>query len=109
MTPEGKIKSMVKTLLASFDIQPAAKAGKFSHAAGWYFMPGQAGFGVKGIPDFIGHYHNTFWSLETKAPGKKPTGFQHLQIKAIAASGGKVFAVDGEESLKIFEAWLNKI
>ena len=106
-TPEGKVKNMVKDLLADYDIQPAAKAGTFLVAAGWYYMPVQgASFGVKGIPDFIGQYRGMFWAIETKAPKKKPTGFQQLQINTIRCSGGAVFVVDGEESLTKFEGWL---
>ena len=106
MTPESKIKALVKALLAKYDIRPAKDAGTFSEAAGWYFFPSQNGLGVKGIPDILGHYHGRFWAIETKAPGKEPTGFQALQIAAIRCSGGAVFVVDGEESLKKFEKWL---
>jgi len=106
VTPEGKIKALVKALLAKYDIRPAKDAGTFSEAAGWYFMPGGTGYGTKGIPDILGHYRCRFWAIETKAPGKEPTGFQALQIAAIRCSGGAVFVVDGEESLEKFEEWV---
>ena len=105
-TEESKIKKLVRELLLRYDIQPASKAGTFTTAAGWYVMP--VPWGVRGIPDFIGHYHGKFWACETKAPGRKPTGFQLLQIEALRASGVEVFVVDGAESLKKFEEWLNK-
>lgn len=108
-TPEGKIKSAVKALLAAYDIRAAKDAGAFDTASGWYFMPTTAGLGVKGIPDFLGHFHGVFFGIETKAPGKKPSGFQALQLNAIDCSGGAVFVVDGVESLDVFKAWLDEI
>jgi len=108
MTPEGKIKHLVKALLAKYDIRPAKDAGTFSSAAGWYFMPGSSGYGTRGVGDFLGHYHGRFWAVETKAPGKEPTGFQALQIAAIRCSGGAVFVVDSAESLKKFGEWLSR-
>ncbi len=107
-TPEGKVKDMIKKILAKYKIYPASKAGAFpKDANGWYYMPVSASaFGVAGIPDFIGHYKGIFWSIEAKAKGKKPTGFQALQLKAIALSGGEAFIVDGEESMENFEHWV---
>jgi penicillin-binding protein-related factor A (putative recombinase) len=61
---------------------------------------------VRGIPDFIGHYRGKFFAVEAKAPGKKPTGFQALQIAAIKASGGAVFVVSDRESLGVLQDWL---
>lgn len=107
-TPEGAVKDLVVRCLENHGVFPAKKAGVFpADVAGWYFMPTTAGLGVKGIPDFIGTYKTRFFAVETKAPGKKPTGFQALQIAAIRQAGGAVFVVDGEESLKEFEAWLH--
>lgn len=106
MTPEGKVKDDLKKLLAAYGIFPASKAGSFpEYATGWYFMPVSSGHGVSGIPDFLGHYLGRFWAVETKAPGKKPTGFQALQIAAIRQSGGAVFVIDGDTTE--FECWLN--
>jgi hypothetical protein len=109
-TPEGKVKDNVKKLLHKEKIYPAKDAGNFPlNARGWYYMPTQSGMGVSGIPDFIGVYLELFWGIETKAEGKKPTGFQQLQIEAIETGTGKVFVVDGDESLKEFEEWLKEI
>ena len=105
-TPEGAVKAQVRALLAKYDIRPAKDAGTFTSAAGWYFWASSSGYGTKGVPDAVGHYHGKFWACETKAPGRKPTGFQLLQIEALRASGVEVFVVDGEESSKKFEEWL---
>ena len=107
-TPENAVKRQIVQLLARYDIQPAAKAGTFTTAAGWFYAAVQGPLSVRGIPDFIGHYRGRFWAIEAKAPGKKPTGFQALQLSAIKASGGAVFVIDGEESLKEFEEWLDE-
>ena len=109
MTPEGRVKALIAKLLAHYDIQPAAKAGTFTESAGWYYFAVQGQMSVRGVPDIVGHYRGRFWAIEAKAPGKKPTGFQALQLSAIKASGGAVFVIDGEESLKEFETWLRSV
>ena len=110
MTPEGLVKKAVKKLLAEFNIQEAKDAGTEINRStpydGWYYMPGQNGYGVKGVGDFMGHYKGLFFTIETKAPGKEPKGFQALQIKAIRESGGMVFVVDGMEGLNRIRLWL---
>ena len=100
VTPEGKVKKLVAALLAEFNIVNAKDAGRELQSSGWYFCPGQNGYGVKGIPDFVGHYLGRFFAVETKAPGKIPTGFQELQIAEILRSGGIVFVVDGPEGVE---------
>jgi hypothetical protein len=104
-TPEGKVKDAVKALLNAFDIISAAKAGSFPETAqGWYYMPVQNSMGVNGIPDFVGHHKGRFFAVETKAPGKKATGFQALQIAAINSAGSVCFVIDGD--LEELNAWL---
>lgn len=109
MTPEGKVKDLTRKLLAEYDIKPASQAGAFISGAGWYYFAVQGMMSVKGIPDIVGQYKGRFFGLEIKAPGKKPTGFQALQIEAIRCTGGACFVVDGAESLKVFEGWLNAV
>ena len=108
VTPEGKVKKLITALLAELNIINAKDAGRELQSDGWYFCPGQNGYGVKGIPDFVGHYLGRFFAVETKAPDKIPTGFQELQIAEILRSGGVVFVVDGpegvEEVRKFFQA-----
>lgn len=95
-------------MLHAYDIRPASRAGAALHATGWYYAAVQGPMSVRGVPDIIGHYRGKFFAIEAKAPGKEPSGFQRLQIDAIRASGGAVFVVDGAESLKVFEEWLNQ-
>ena len=109
-TPEGKVKAAIDALLVKYKIYSASKAGAFpADAAGWTFKPVQgSAFGVSGIPDYLGFYRGFGFAVEAKAPGKKPSGFQALQLAAIKASGGAVFVIDGDESLKAFEEWLDE-
>jgi hypothetical protein len=108
-TPEGKVKKLIRERLEKYEIYTASKAGAFpGGSTGWYYCPMQTAMGISGIPDFLGHYKGIFWAIEAKAPGKKPTGFQALQLGAIKASGGAQFVVDGEVSLEEFENWLGR-
>ena len=100
VTPEGKVKKLVAALLAEFNIVNAKDAGKNLPSDGWYYMPGQGGYGVKGIPDYIGHYLERFFSIEAKREGKDPTGLQELHITEILRSGGAVFVVYGLEGVE---------
>lgn len=115
-TPEGEVKKLVVKVLTKHKIYSAACAGGGKHGAGfpadaqgWYNSPVKGAFGVNGIPDFYGNYKGLFWAAEAKAPGKKPSGFQALQIAAIKQSGGFVCVIDGPETLKVFETWLEGV
>jgi len=107
-TPEGKTKKLIYALLAKYDIQSSTKAGTFANAAGWWYPAVQGMMSVRGVPDVVGHYKGKFFAIEAKAPGKKLTGLQALQVDAIRCSGGAVFVVDGSETLSLFEAWLKE-
>lgn len=94
MTPEAKVKLAVKKALATLGILPASRAGLFPEdAQGWYFMPVSGGMGVHGVPDVLGHFRGRFFAVETKAPGRKPTALQELQIKTLRETGALVFVV----------------
>ena len=109
MTPEGITKRLIYALLAEYDILSAAKAGTFEKADGYWYPAVQGAMSIGGLPDVVGHYLGMFFAIEAKALGKKPSGLQALQISAIASSGGAVFVVDGEATLKAFQEWLEKV
>ena len=93
MTPEGKIKKLVKDLLAKYDV--------------FYYMPIPSGFGgTTGIPDFCGVRRGLAFFVETKAPGGKLTALQKQKKELIEAAGGTWFLVDGPESLCAVQKWL---
>lgn len=89
-TPEGKLKDEVKKFLKE-------RAGEI-----WFFMPVCMGYGVRGIPDFIGCCHGKFFAIETKAPTKKAAPWQDAVIKAIRMAGGAVIVSQDIEDIKRF-------
>ena len=91
MTPEGRVKKQVSELLRKY---PEL----------YYEMPVPGGYGKSGL-DYVGCFRGKFFSVETKAPGKKPTARQNLTIASMRRSGGVVFVIDGDiSSLKL---WLD--
>ena len=88
MTPEGKVKKAVKALLDS--LKPDL----------WYFMPVPFGYGVSGIPDFVGVYHGRFFGIETKRAGEgKARARQELIARMIREAGGTVW-LENDASLE---------
>lgn len=85
MTPEGKVKAMVKRALATLSDE-------------YHFMPVQNGMGAPAL-DFYCCIGGAFVAIETKAPGKKLTARQELTRAAIIRAGGYVFIIDGQASL----------
>jgi hypothetical protein len=90
LTPEGRVKEKVKRVLKATNV--------------WYFMPVSNGMGKMGIPDFVCCFNGKFFTVETKAPGKKPTKLQDMQMTQIGSAGGKAFVIDGDT--QELEAWL---
>ena len=116
MTPKGVVKDLVKTMLDEHNIYPASKAAAFPpDAQGWYFMSVPTGYGTSGVHDFIGHYQGRFFSIETKAPGRRGQKFrgcsphQEHQKNAINQSGALALVVDGEEDLEILKTWMEAV
>ena len=83
-TPEGRVKSRLRELFAQYD-------GMYS------YWPVPSGFG-KTTLDVLGCYRGKFFSVETKAEGKKPTLRQTEEIKHIEYAMGKAFVMSGEAS-----------
>lgn len=95
-TPEGKVKDSVKKLFA-----------KYGHEL-YQFWPVQNGMGKPGL-DAHCCLRGVAFFVETKAPGKNPTLRQQSTIDEIAEAHGRVFLVDGPESLKVLEGCLDAI
>ena len=88
MTPEGKVKAMVKKGLDQF--------GRHSYK----FMPVQTGYGSRTL-DFLICFRGWFVSIETKAAGEKPTPLQYTTIDNMDEANGIVFVVDDQASCDI--------
>lgn len=88
MTPEGRVKRMVKKALDT--LGPDC----------WRFMPVQSGYGAPAL-DYLLAIRGRFVAIETKAPGKKLTPLQEGTKAAIETAGGIVLVVWDEGSLAI--------
>ncbi len=91
MTPEGDLKDKVKAYLATL-------------SQIFFWMPVPTGFGVKGIPDFVGCWRGKFFAIETKGPRGKETPWQKLIREKILKAGGiSIVAYDMDQVREIFE------
>ena len=57
----------------------------------------------------LGCYRGRFFAIETKAPGKKPTLLQDVELRHVAESMGKTFVISGAEGLDELVAWLDNL
>ena len=96
-TPENKVKAKLRKLLKNYpDV--------------YTYWPVPSGFG-KTTLDVLGCYRGRFFEIETKAPGKKPTLRQQVELESIGRSMGKTFVITGTDS-PVFEElrqWLDEL
>jgi hypothetical protein len=90
MTPEGKVKAVVKRVLKEI--------GAYQH---W---PVQTGMGAPCL-DCHGCYKGKYFAIETKAPGKLPTARQYMTKGAIEQAGGIVLVTDNADYATLKE-WI---
>jgi len=95
VTPEGKIKKLVKAVLAKYNPR-------------YEYWPVPGGYGASSL-DCLVCYHGWFIAIETKAPGKKPTPRQELCIDEIKQAHGTVLVIDSEEGCRELERRLEWI
>lgn len=91
MTPEGKVKKAVTTLLKLHGI--------------WYFFPGNNGLGKSGIPDIICIMPGgIFMGIECKADRtKQPTALQAKCGQDISAAGGGWMVICDDDGIKLLD------
>jgi hypothetical protein len=90
LTPEGKVKAKVKQVLKRYNC--------------WTDWPVPGGYGKSSL-DCIGCIGGTFFSIETKKEGGKPTALQNQTILQITRAGGTVFVIDtASERADCFQA-----
>lgn len=94
MTPENRVKEKVKKVLRAY--------GAYWHC------PVQNGMGAPSL-DFVGCFRGYFYSIETKAGGKRPTPRQETTIEEMVAAGGKVFVINDVTGTEELEQWLKSI
>lgn len=97
-TPEGRVKDKVRKILAGYGNE------LYAH---W---PVPSGYGRSSL-DVIACYRGRFFSVETKADGKKPTLRQTGELNAIGLAMGKTFVLAGVDDpgfVKLVE-WLEHL
>jgi hypothetical protein len=94
---ESKVKAKVRRLLEVYDGM-------------YHYWPVPSGYG-KTTLDVLGCYRGRFFTIETKAPGRKPTPRQMWEIHDIERAMGKSFVIAGEDSpvLDELRAWLDHL
>jgi hypothetical protein len=92
VTPEGKVKAVIKRILDP--LKPLV----------WYDMPVPGGWG-KSVLDFVGSAYGHPFAIEAKAAGGKATPRQHAVIRRLEAAGVQCFVV-APGSFGELELWL---
>lgn len=80
MTPEGKVKDVIKKRLAEAGV--------------YFFMPRGTVYGRRGVPDVVGCMNGRFFAIEVKSGKNKPTKLQSMEHDAIRAAGGVALVVN---------------
>jgi hypothetical protein len=88
MTPEAKVKAVVKKILTEM--------------GAYHFSPVTGGYGKSGVPDICGCLNGYFFGIECKAGRGKTTALQERELKKISTAGGYALVVNetGLETLK---------
>lgn len=106
VTPEGKIKKLVRKVLDEFS--ETVTVDDFVVKTLKQYWPVPSGFGTSDI-DCIVCYYGFYISIETKAPGKKPTPRQNLTLAETKAAGGAAFVIDSVEGVAALRDRLQRI
>jgi uncharacterized protein (DUF488 family) len=80
MTPEGKVKEVVKKFLKEKGI--------------YYIMPATGGYGSSGAPDIVVCHKGKFYGLEIKSGENKPTALQMDNLNRIEKNGGYAIVIN---------------
>jgi uncharacterized protein (DUF488 family) len=80
MTPEGKVKEVVKKFLKEKGI--------------YYIMPATGGYGSSGAPDIVVCHKGKFYGLEVKSGENKPTALQMDNLNRIEKNGGYAIVIN---------------
>lgn len=90
-TPERKVKKKVIDIL--------------KEAGAYYAMPVASGFGNAGVPDILACYRGTFFGIECKANGGRPTKLQLSNLAQIKRAGGVALLID-ENNIEYLNQYL---
>jgi hypothetical protein len=87
MTPEGKVKKVVRKHLDSINDDWPDKYC-------YYFMPATGGYGKSGVPDIVGCYNGIFFGIELKAGNNRPTPLQKKNLSQINMAHGIALVIN---------------
>jgi hypothetical protein len=71
----------------------------------YYYMPVPYGFGKQTL-DYLGFFCGLGFAIEAKRLGGEPNERQDVIIADIRRSGAKVFVINSDASLQVFDDWL---
>jgi hypothetical protein len=97
VTPENRVKAKLRKLFMEY-------RGLYS------YWPVPMGYGRTTL-DVLGCYRGRFFSVETKAEGKKPTLKQTLEINHIERAMGRAFVISGvnDPEFEVLKQWLDQL
>lgn len=94
MTPEGKVKQQIDDILDYFGVM--------------YDKPVLTAYGRRQL-DYVCCYLGRYITIETKAPGKEPTGRQRELMVRVCNAGGSVFVISEEAGYVALCAFLQRV
>ena len=94
-TPEGWEKKEVDAFLK-----------KLGPERVYVFKPYMAGYGKGGVADYCLCLMGSYWALEIKRPGKKPTVLQERRMNEVRNAGGFAVAGTAEVVVAALREWL---
>lgn len=94
-TPESRVKHAVNRVLGNYPESYVVKAVPF-------------GYGESTLDYLVCHY-GVFISIETKAPGKKPTARQNWMIAQVITAQGVHFTIDGADKCGPLQVFLEQV
>ena len=93
MTPEGKVKDIVKKYLKQKNI--------------YFIMPATGGYGSSGAPDIVVCHKGEFYGLEIKSGTNKPTALQLDNLHRIEDNGGHAVVINEDNVNQFMEAYFS--
>lgn len=90
-SPEGYEKDEIKKYLTAI--------------GAWFCMIPANGMGASGQPDIVACIEGTFWSIEVKREGKKPTVLQTRRLEEVGKAGGCSCWGTAEKVIRELKQW----